>query len=86
MKNLKMDLNIKELTKMEKRMDMESINGEMDASMKETLNKIIFMEREYTIGIHKNMMDHGFILLCMDMVHLNLGMENPNILDNFTMA
>ena len=86
MKNLKMDLNIKELTKMEKRMDMESINGEMDASMKETLNKIIFMGREYTIGIHKNMMDHGFILLCMDMVHLNLGMENANILDNFTMA
>ena len=61
MKNSKTDLSTKEHIKMEKRMDMVFINGEMDVCMKEILNKTVFTVKEYITGIHKSTMDNGFI-------------------------
>jgi hypothetical protein len=58
-KNLKMDLSIKEHTKMEKRMDMVFTNGEMVANIKEISNKTHFMVKESIIGTLKNTMVNG---------------------------
>jgi hypothetical protein len=44
------------------------------------------MEKGYIIGILKNMMVHGSILLCMVMAYWNLEMENVNISGNFIMV